>query len=125
MAMKRIHVTILVLAVLAVFFSVAATSYFTGTDYFPVGSVIDLFQSGTPEIKKEISIHDTLTVLRPGESCALAKVGRIEVVSFSGSYYLLGKIISGEILKGDIAQKGSIACIIIASDWVCKKSVVR
>jgi hypothetical protein len=119
--MKKIFYTIVLLIVLGVFFSLTATSYFTGTDYLPIGSVVHLFQSGTPEIRKEISIHDTLTVLRPGESCALVKVGRIEVVSFSGRYYVIGKIISGEIKTGDIAQKGTIACIIIAPDWICKK----
>jgi hypothetical protein len=90
-------------------------------DYFPIGSTVHLFQSGTQEIKKEISVHDTLTVFRPGEFCELLEVGRIEVVSFSGRYYLLGKILSGEIKTGDIAKKGSIACIFIASDWMCTK----
>lgn len=119
--MKKAIYAMVLLAALAVFFSIAATSYFTGLEYLPVGSVIHLFQSGTQEIKKEISIHDTLAVFRPGESCTMENVGRIEVVSFSGRYYLVGKVISGEIVIGDIAQKGTIACIIIASNWVCKK----
>jgi hypothetical protein len=119
--MKKAFYALLLMMALSVFFSIAATSYFTGADYLPIGSAIHLFQSGTQEIKKEISAHDTLTVFRPGESCKLVEVGRIEVVSFTGRYYLVGKVISGEILIGDIAKKGTIACIIIASDWVCKK----
>jgi hypothetical protein len=119
--MKKAIYAIILLMVLAVFFSIAATSYFTGTDYLPVGSVVHLFQSGTQEIRKEISVRDTLAVLRPGESCKMDDVGRIEVVSFTGRYYIVGKVISGEILIGDIAQKGTIACIIITQDWACKK----
>ena len=119
--MKKIIYAILVLMILAVFFSIAATSYFTESYYFPLGSVIHLFQSGTQEIRKEISVHDTLTVFRPGESCEFEEVGRIEVVSFSGRYYLLGKIIGGKIITGDIAKKASIACIIVASDGTCIK----
>lgn len=109
------------LLVLAVFFSIAATSYFAESGYLPLGSVVHLFQSGTQEIRKEISIHDTLTVFRSGQSCELEEAGRIEVVSFGGRYYLSGKILSGEINAGDIAKKGSIACIIIMSQWICKK----
>jgi hypothetical protein len=119
--MKKAIYAIVLLMAFAVFFSIAATSYFTGTDYLPVGSVVHLFQSGTQEIKKEISVRDTLAVLRPGESCKMDNVGRIEVVSFSGRNYLVGKVISGEILIGDIAQKGTITCLIIPSNWMCKK----
>jgi hypothetical protein len=119
--MKKTFFMILLLIGLGAFFSIAATSYFTESYYFPLGSVIHLFQSGTQEIRKEISVHDTLTVFRPGESCEFEEVGRIEVVSFSGRYYLLGKIIAGKIITGDIAKKGSIACIIITPDWMCKK----
>jgi hypothetical protein len=119
--MKKAFHVIVLLMVLAAFFSIMATSYFTGTDYLPIGSVIHLFQSGTQEIKKEISAHDTLAVFRSGESCEFVQVGRIEVVSFSGRYYLLGKVVSGEIKIGDIVKKGTIACIIIVSDWVCTK----
>jgi hypothetical protein len=119
--MKKAFYALLLMMALSIFFSIAATSYFTGTDYLPIGSAIHLFQSGTEEIRKEISAHDTLTVFRLGESCKLVEVGRIEVVSFIGRYYLIGKVIRGEIVIGDIAQKGTIACLIIPSNWVCKK----
>jgi hypothetical protein len=121
MVMKKVFYALLLMMVLAAFFSIAATSYFPYGGYFLPGRVIHLFQSGTEEIRKEISVHDTLTVYRAGESCELKDVGRIEVVSFSGRYYLLGKIVSGEIKTDDIARKGSIACIIIASDGNCHK----
>ena len=107
--------------VLAFLFSIAATSYFPNVSYFHPGRVIRLFQSGTEEIRKEISKHDTLTAYRPGESCEYVEVGRIEVVSSSGRYYLLGKVVSGDLTTGDIVKKGQIACIVVASDGACLK----
>jgi hypothetical protein len=121
MIMKKVFYVVLLLMVLAAFFSIAATSYNPDGEYFPVGRVVRLFQSGTEEIRKEISVYDTLMAYETVESCNLKEVGRIEVVSFSGRYYLLGKIVSGEIKPGDIVKKGSIACIIIASDGKCNK----
>lgn len=119
--MKKALYAIMQGMVLAIFFSIAATSYFPEPDYLPVGRVVQLFQSGTKEIGKGVSLQDTMTVYEPGKSCELKEVGRIEVVSFSGRYYLSGKVLGGEIKAGDIAKKDSIACIIIPSDWMCTK----
>jgi len=114
--MKKSIFTITLLMTIAVFFSVNATSYYPDEKYFPIGSVINLFQSGTEEIRNEISVHDTLTIYRFDKSCSFENVGRIEIISFNGRYFLSGKIVSGKIKIGDIVKKGAFACIIIASN---------
>jgi hypothetical protein len=61
-----------------------------------------LSQSGTEEIRREISVHGALAAVRHVENCAFENVGRIEVASYSGRYYLLGNKICGYIGSGDI-----------------------
>jgi hypothetical protein len=109
------------LFVLAVCSSITATSYFVEPDYFPLGSVVHLFFGGSQEVRKGMAVNDTLTAYRPKETCELQDVGRITVVSFDGRYYLLGKIVDGEIKAGDIVKKGTAACIVIPSGWTCAK----
>jgi hypothetical protein len=121
MVMKKVICALMLLMILASFFSIAATSYNPDGEFLPVGRVVRLFQSGTEEIRIESSVRDTLTVYRQGNSCELTPVGSIVVISVSGSYFVSGKIISGEIKTGDIVKKGLIACIIIASDDKCAK----
>jgi hypothetical protein len=87
MVMKKVFCALLLLMVLAAFFSIAATSYNPDGEYFPVGRVVRLFQSGTEEIRKEISVHDTLPAYRVGKAGEPEAVGRIEVVSYCGRYY--------------------------------------
>jgi hypothetical protein len=119
--MKKTLYPVAILLVLAFFFSIKATSYFVEPDYFPLGSVVHLFLGGSQEVRKEMAVNDTLTVYRPGETCEPQQVGRITVVSFDGRYYLLGKIVGGEIKAGDIVKKGTVACIVIPSGWTCIK----
>jgi|WetSurMetagenome_2_1015567.scaffolds.fasta_scaffold00172_3 hypothetical protein len=106
----------------AVFLSPAeATSYFTETGYFPVGSVVYLFHSGTPEIQKAVAVHDTLPVYTFDGRCSPKETGKIAVFAVINNYYLSAKILSGKISAGDVAVKGRIGCMILEHKNDCVK----
>ena len=84
------------------------------------GTVVCLFESGTADVKKTITIGDTLVVYRENKSHELKAVGKIKMLSYSGQYYLKGEVIEGEIKAGDIAKKGDVATLIISPGKSCK-----
>jgi hypothetical protein len=108
-------------AVLIAPFSVTAVSYYPIDDYFYVGTLVCLFQSGTAEIKKQIHIQDTLPVVRKDSRGALGQVGKIVVKSYIDDDYLLAEVIDGALLKGDIAKKGDAACLLVSAGEQCKR----
>jgi hypothetical protein len=83
------------------------------------GDTVCLFQSGTEDVKKAISIGDVLVVYREGPKHELKEVGKIKVLSYSGEDYLKGAVVEGEIKAGDIAKKGDVASLIISSSDKC------
>ena len=83
------------------------------------GTIVCLFQSGTAEVKKAISIGDVIVVYREGPKHELKEVGKIKVLSYSGEDYLKGEVVEGEIKAGDIAKKGDVASLIISSSDKC------
>ena len=84
------------------------------------GTVVCLFQSGTADVKKAISMGDVLVVYREGPKHELKEVGKIKILSYSGEDYLKGEIVEGEIKPGDIAKKGEVASLVISSGDKCK-----
>ncbi len=84
------------------------------------GTVVCLFQSGTADVKKMITVNDILPVYRESKSHELKKVGKIKVLSYVGEDYLKGEVVEGEIKAGDIAKKGDAASLIISSENSCK-----
>jgi hypothetical protein len=84
------------------------------------GTVVCLFQSGTPDVKMAININDTLPVYRENKSHGIEIVGKIKVLSYVGEDYLKGEVVEGEIKAGDIAKKGDVASLIISSGNRCK-----
>jgi hypothetical protein len=84
------------------------------------GAIVCLFQSGTTDVKKAISINDILPVYREGKSHELKEVGKIKVLSYVRKDYLKAEIVEGEIKVGDIAKKGDVASVIISSENSCK-----
>ena len=84
------------------------------------GMVVCLFQSGTADVKKAISIGDILVVYAESPKHALKEVGKIKVLSYSGEDYLKGEVVEGEIKPGDIAKKGEVASLVISSGDKCK-----
>ncbi len=84
------------------------------------GTIVCLFQSGTAEVKKAISIGDVIVVYREGPKHELKEVGKIKVLSYVGEDYLKGEVVEGELKAGDIAKKGDVASLIISSGDKCK-----
>ena len=84
------------------------------------GTIVCLFQSGTAEVKKAISIGDVIVVYREGPKHELKEVGKIKVLSYVGEDYLKGEVVEGELKVGDIAKKGDVASLIISSGDKCK-----
>ena len=83
------------------------------------GETVCLFQSGTADVKKAISIGDVLVVYRENPKHDLKEVGKIKVLSYSGEDYLKGEVVEGELKAGDIAKKGDVASLVISSGDKC------
>jgi len=84
------------------------------------GAVVCLFQSGTADVKKAITVNDILSVYRESKSHELKEVGKIKVLSYVGEDYLKGEVIEGEIKADDIAKKGEVASLIISFGDSCQ-----
>ena len=84
------------------------------------GEMVCLFQSGTEDVKKTISIGDVLVVYRESPKHELKEVGKIKVLSYVGEDYLKGEVVEGEVMAGDIAKKGDVASLVIFSGDRCK-----
>jgi beta-lactam-binding protein with PASTA domain len=84
------------------------------------GETVCLFQSGTADVKKMISVGDLITVYRESGKHELKEVGKIKVLSYIGEDYLKGEVIEGEVRTGDIAKKGDVASLVISSEDTCK-----
>jgi len=84
------------------------------------GATVCLFESGTADVKKAISIGDILVVYAEGPKHELKEVGKIKVLSYSGEDYMKGEVVEGEIKPGDIAKKGEVASLVISSADKCK-----
>jgi hypothetical protein len=83
------------------------------------GTIVCLFQSGTADVKKAISVNDILPVFRESKSHEPKEVGKIKVLSYEGEDYLKGVVVEGELKAGDIAKKGDVASLIISSGDKC------
>jgi hypothetical protein len=83
------------------------------------GTVVCLFQSGTPDVKTAISVNDILPVYRESKSHELREVGKIKVLSYTAEDYLKGEVVDGEMKAGDIAKKGDVASLIISPGDKC------
>jgi len=86
------------------------------------GTIVCLFQSGTEDVKKAISIGDILTVYREDQKHEPKAVGKIKVLSYSGDDYLKSEVVEGEIKAGDIAKKGEVASLVISPGDSCRNN---
>lgn len=84
-----------------------------------LGTKLYLFHSGTEDVKSRIHVNDSLTVYRvhpAAFSGETREVGAIRVLSIVGDYYFNGEVVRGEIKAGDLAKKGTVACL-VTSFW--------
>lgn len=84
------------------------------------GEAVCLFQSGTEDVKKTISVHDVLVVFREDPKHEFREVGKVKVLSYAGENYIKGVVVEGEIRTGDIAKKDDAASLVISFEDNCK-----
>ena len=89
-------------------------------DKFVKGDTVYMFHSGTEDVKKAIHVNDTLAVFRITQSCEVAPIGVVKVISFVGGTYIKGEVFAGEIKPDDIAKKENVSCLIISAE-MCNK----
>ena len=112
---------IVLLAIMAAFIvavsapqTVQAVEKVKGEVVMKVGNKVNLFHSGTADVKKEICIGDTLTVYRgTGKTQQQEKeVGQVKVLGYAGEHYFEAEIVKGVIKPGDIAMKKGVYCMV-------------
>jgi hypothetical protein len=80
-----------------------------------VGKKVNLFHSGTADVKKEICLNDVIPVYREtmaGGHSTAKEVGKVKVLDYEGEHYFKAEVVSGEIKVGDIAKKETASCLI-------------
>ena len=80
-----------------------------------VGKQVNLFHSGTADVKKEICLKDVIPVYREtmaGGHTTIKEVGKVKVLDYEGEHYFKAEVVSGEIKVGDIAKKVTASCLI-------------
>lgn len=80
-----------------------------------VGKKVNLFHSGTADVKKEICIKDVIPVYRQlggAKNPQLKEVGQVKVLGYAGEHYFEAEVVKGEIKVGDIATKAGTACLV-------------
>jgi hypothetical protein len=113
---------VLMLAMLAAFVAavsvpvtVQAAEKVKGEVVMKVGSTVDLFHSGTADVKKEICVGDVIPVYREtmaGGHTTVKEVGKVKVVGYEGEHYFKAEIVKGEIKPGDVAKKTTAYCLV-------------
>jgi hypothetical protein len=111
---------IILFAILAAFITavsapltVHAADKVKGEVVMKVGNKVNLFHSGTADVKKEICLGDTLTVYREqGKNRQKIEMGQVKVLGYAGEHYFEAEIVKGEIKVGDIATKNTASCLI-------------
>lgn len=79
------------------------------------GKTVQLFHSGTNDVKKIFCVGDILPVYREVYAYGVIKkteVGKIKVISFVGDHNIVAEVLDGKIKNGDVVQKESAYCLI-------------
>jgi hypothetical protein len=113
---------IVLFAILAAFITavsapvtVHAADKVKGEVVMKVGNKVNLFHSGTADVKKEICLGDVITVYREiggAKNLKTLEVGAVKVTGYAGEHYFEAEIVKGEIKPGDIAKKNTAYCLI-------------
>ncbi|BCS52960.1 hypothetical protein [Geobacter sp. SVR] len=111
--------SIVFLAMLALVIAAPATlpakDKVEGEVVMAVGNKVNLFHSGTADVKKEICINDVIPVFREyggAKNPRSKEVGQVKVLSYAGEHYFEGEVVKGEVKPGDVAKKTGAACLI-------------
>ena len=113
---------IVLFAVMAAFLAAVSTPTYVqaaekvkGEVVMKVGNKVNLFHSGTADVKKEICLGDVVTVYRETGGAKAPKsteVGAVKVTGYVCEHYFEAEIVKGEIKPGDIAMKKGAYCLI-------------
>ena len=112
---------IVLFAILAAFIAavsapltVQAAEKVKGEVVMKVGNKVNLFHSGTADVRKEICLGDVITVYRETRAKApkTTEVGAVKVTGYAGEHYFEAEIVKGEIKPGDIAMKKGAYCLV-------------
>jgi hypothetical protein len=86
----------------------------------PDGTV-RLFHGGTEEAKKLFCEGETVPIYRYyGRYDQTKEVGKVKLGKFVGDQYIDGTVVEGEVKPGDVAMKGSAACLVVPNEPVEK-----
>ncbi len=78
------------------------------------GGTVMLFHGGTREAKKLFCKGETVPIYRYyGRYMHTKEVGKVKLGNFVGEHYIGGVVVSGEVKPGDVAMKGSAACLVV------------
>ena len=95
--------------------TVQAAEKAKGEVVMKVGNKVNLFHSGTADVKKEICLGDVITVYREtggAKNPKSTEVGEVKVTGYAGEHYFEADIVKGEIKPGDIAMKKGAYCLV-------------
>ncbi len=95
--------------------TVQAAEKVKGEVVMKVGNKVNLFHSGTADVKKEICLGDVITVYREtggAKNPKSTEVGAVKVTGYAGEHYFVAEIVKGEIKPGDIAKKNAAFCMV-------------
>jgi hypothetical protein len=95
--------------------TVQAAEKVKGEVVMKVGNTVNLFHSGTADVKKEICLGDVIAVYRETGGAKAPKtteVGAVKVTGYAGEHYFEAEIVKGEIKPGDIAMKKGAYCLV-------------
>ncbi len=80
------------------------------------GGTVHVFHSGTHDVTNTVRNGDIFVVYRIDSSCKMTEVGRIRFITFVGETYMEAEVIEGELKAGDIAKKGNISGLLVATE---------
>lgn len=121
--MKKISKIFSVLAVMAIVclplfaHALEKQPQLKGEVIMKVGAKVQMFHSGTGDVKNDICIGDVIPVYREhpySRSLKVEAVGKVKVLGLASEHYFEGEIVEGQVKVGDIAKKetGACACLI-------------
>ena len=77
------------------------------------GGTVRLFHGGTEEAKKLFCKDEVVPIYRYDRTMQRKQVGKVKLGVFVGEQFIDGIVVEGEIRRGDMAIKGSAACLVV------------
>ena len=88
------------------------SGYAGNEDALRTGSRVQLFHSGTEDVKNAIRVGDVLAVYRELPPGGQPPSARIRITGVTGGNYFEGEVVEGHLFPGYLALKGTVACFV-------------